>query len=259
MSKPTSRNSSGIQVIARAADILRALEGRSEGMSLGELSESVALARSTVQRIVNALLDEEFLMPASQRARVKLGPALVRLGSAANVEILQIARPCMLKIAKEISETVDLSTLKRDHAVFIEQIPGSYRLSALSEVGTEFPLHSTANGKSLLACMPSAKRDKLYEAGLSRDTDATLTSPKKIEQEMKRFYETGLCFDIEEHTEGVCAVATAFIDSFGRAYSISIPAPNSRFKKNRDLFESVLLETREELITKLRGTIPMAG
>src|SRR5438132_5068512 len=46
---------SQVQVIARAAAILRALEEEPAGLSLGQIAQRVALARSTVQRIVAAL------------------------------------------------------------------------------------------------------------------------------------------------------------------------------------------------------------
>jgi DNA-binding IclR family transcriptional regulator len=41
----------GIQVIARAASILRTLENHPDGLSLGQIAKSVDLARSTVQRM----------------------------------------------------------------------------------------------------------------------------------------------------------------------------------------------------------------
>ena len=45
----------GIQVIARAAAVLRALENEPAGLSLGKIAQRVDLSRSTVQRIVDAL------------------------------------------------------------------------------------------------------------------------------------------------------------------------------------------------------------
>jgi DNA-binding IclR family transcriptional regulator len=59
---------SGIQVIARAAAVLRPLRREPIGLSLGEIVERVSLPRSTVQRIVAALGREELLMSASSRA-----------------------------------------------------------------------------------------------------------------------------------------------------------------------------------------------
>jgi len=45
-------NKNGIQVIARAATILRLLKINRSGLSLGQIAAQVDLPRSTVQRIV---------------------------------------------------------------------------------------------------------------------------------------------------------------------------------------------------------------
>ena len=72
-------NDPGIQVIARAATVLRSLEGQADGLSLTQIAQLVGLARSTVARIVNALRKEQFVMAASPTSGVRLGPALTRL------------------------------------------------------------------------------------------------------------------------------------------------------------------------------------
>jgi DNA-binding IclR family transcriptional regulator len=45
-------NKNGIQVIARAATILRLLKTNQSGLSLGQIAAQADLPRSTVQRIV---------------------------------------------------------------------------------------------------------------------------------------------------------------------------------------------------------------
>lgn len=50
--------SGGIQVIARAAELLRVLQAHPGGLSQAEIGERVGMARSTVSRILNALEDE---------------------------------------------------------------------------------------------------------------------------------------------------------------------------------------------------------
>ena len=74
---------SQIQVIARAASILRALEDEPSGLSLGQIAQRVNLARSTVQRIVAALAAERFVIAASPTARVRIGPTILRLANSA--------------------------------------------------------------------------------------------------------------------------------------------------------------------------------
>src|SRR5262245_60878987 len=60
----SSSEKSQVQVIARAAQILRALEGEDSGLSLGEIAKRVDLARSTVQRIVASLEAEKLVIAA---------------------------------------------------------------------------------------------------------------------------------------------------------------------------------------------------
>ena len=100
--KPAEGNkrSSGIQVIARAANILRILESEKEGLSLGQIAKRVDLPRSTVQRIVNALADEHFLIAATPNARVKLGPAILRMAANTNFDFVKFVRPHLEALAQ---------------------------------------------------------------------------------------------------------------------------------------------------------------
>ena len=146
-----------VQVISRAISVLRALEGEPAGLSLGQIGERVGLARSTVQRIVEALRGEQFVISASPTSGVRLGPALIRLAASASVEFDHITRPIIATLSQTLGETVDVSVLKGSMAVFTDQIQGSHRLRAVSAVGESFPLHCTANGKALLSVL----RDQL--------------------------------------------------------------------------------------------------
>ena len=238
----------GIQVIARAAAILRSLELEPEGLSLGDIAKRISLPRSTVQRIVAALGQERLLMSASSQARVKLGPALVALGAAADVGTERVARKIMQELSALADETVDLSILKADRAVFVAQIQGTQRLAAVSGVGKAFPLHCTANGKALLALLSPERRASLLMGRLKRHTKATETHRSALEAEIQDIAETGLAYDMEEHSVGICAVGAAFRDSMGREFSLSIPVPASRFADKRQQLSKLLLRARAELV-----------
>lgn len=227
-----------------------------DGLSLGQIADRVELARSTVQRIVSALMDEQLLMPASSNARVKLGPGLVRLGNAATADIVPLAHAHLSQLARLTSETVDLSTLKNNKAVFVDQVAGTHRLAAVSQVGTVFPLHSTANGKALLSCLSPARRSALLAAPLSRDTEATATEADQIEAEVQVALESGLAYDLEEHTYGISAIGTAFLDAFERPHAISIPVPTARYERLLGSLEEPLLNARDRIVEQIGGSIP---
>ena len=158
MNRHVTNDKSQVQVIARAATILRALEEENAGLSLGQIAQRVNLARSTVQRIVAALETEKLVIAATPNGRVRLGPTILRLAASVRSDFIALARPFLERLSKELHETVDLSTVKKDHLVFIDQVIGSQRLRTVSAVGETFPLYCTANGKAYLAQLADPAR-----------------------------------------------------------------------------------------------------
>lgn len=252
--RSVSENAPAIQVIARAASILRALENQANGLSLSEIAAKVGLPRSTVQRIVTSLSDEQLLIAASPTSRVKLGPALIRLARATKFEISPIVRPYLEGLCHTLEETVDLSVIQGRTAVFVDQIPGNHRLRAVSAVGERFPLHCTACGKSLLASLSDSKLDKFLSEDLEAHTENTLTDATALRKEIDRIRKNSYATDTEEHTEGISAIGTSFKDSFGRAYAISIPVPTIRFARNKNQFKDAIIECRDQIVAMLGAT-----
>lgn len=241
----------GIQVIARAAKVLRSLEDEAQGLSLGEIAARVDLPRSTVQRIVTALAEEQLLIAATPKSRVKLGPALIRLAKATNDEIDKIARPFMDALSRELNETIDLSVIQGKTAVFVDQVLGNHRLRAVSGIGERFPLHCTACGKALLATLPDDKLERRLAGELTKFTPNTKTDPISLHKEILGIRNGDLAYDIEEHTEGICAVAVSFMDPLNRAFAISMPVPTPRFSRNKDVIEAALLKCRDQIVNSL--------
>ena len=243
----------GIQVIARAAAILRSLESESEGLSLGKIAERVNLPRSTVQRIVSALAAEQLLIAASPNARVMLGPAIVRMAENTHFEFADFVRPHLEELAKKTGETVDLSIQRGDKMVFVDQIKSSHRLSAVSAVGESFPVFSSANGKAALALLSNDEIAALLKGGLFEETSHTITRMSALIADIEQIRKDNFAIDNEEHTEGICALGTAFHDPFGRIVAVSVPVPTTRFNRSKDSITRALLEFRESVIVAIHG------
>jgi DNA-binding IclR family transcriptional regulator len=244
---------SQVQVIARAAAIMRALEHEPAGLSLGQIAERVGLARSTVQRIVAALEAEKLLMAASPAGRVRLGPALLRLAASVENDVVMLARPLLIALSAELGETVDLATVKGDHLVFIDQVVGSQRLRAVSAVGESFPLYCTANGKACLAALDDADVARLVGGGMPARTPCTKTRLDALLAELVHIRATGVAFDREEHTEGICAAGAALRDRLGNQVAISVPVPAQRFAGREAMIAKRLEATREALHERLQS------
>lgn len=233
-----------IQVIGRAAEILRALEGEKSGLSLAQLAERTSLARSTVQRIVGSLAAEKLLIAASPKGRVKLGPALLRLASSIEADFVSLARPYLEKLSQDLEETVDLAVVKGDHMVFIDQIVGSHRLRAVSAVGEAFPLYCTANGKAFLAELSDSEITRLIGKRLPRRTPHTLATLPDLMTDLVKVRRNGFALDREEHTLGICAAGVSMRDLLGDWVALSVPVPIQRFPQKQQRIAEALLATR---------------
>ena len=111
------------------------------------------LARSTVQRIVNALAAERLVMSLPQGGGYRLGPEIQAMAAASRLDIANDIRAYLAALSEATGETVDLAAFREDHMVFIDQIVGSHRLRAVATVGETFPLTAPANGKACLAML----------------------------------------------------------------------------------------------------------
>ncbi|HUZ66793.1 MAG TPA: IclR family transcriptional regulator [Beijerinckiaceae bacterium] len=246
-----SESTSGIQVIARAATVLRALEIHPDGMSLTQIAKAVRLPRSTVQRIVSALAAEDFLTPAGAGGGVRIGAGLARLGASVGSNASDLVRPHLRVLGAAVEETVDLAVLSSGSVLFIDQIPGRHRLLALSAVGERFPLHCTANGKAILACFDEANTEELLRKSLKEHPDFPLRNRRTLMREIHDTKRTHVAFDLEEHAKGVSAVGVAMLDALGRPVAVSIPAPSQRFPEQRDRLVARILEFRDRAMTAL--------
>jgi DNA-binding IclR family transcriptional regulator len=245
------QDKSQVQVIARAAAILRALEQQPAGLSLGQIAQRVELARSTVQRIVAALAAEKLLIAASPTGRVRLGPTILRLAASARTDFVAIARPFLVRLSDELSETVDLATIRKDHLVFVDQVIGSHRLRAVSAVGETFPLYCTANGKAYLAQLDEVAIARLIGTSFERRTAKTITRLDELLRELKSVRKSGVAFDLEEHTLGICAAGVITRDLVGNTIAISVPVPTQRFQRRQKMIAERLIATRRALEQQL--------
>lgn len=241
----------GVQVIARAAEVLRALEGCEQGLSLGQLAKQLGLPKSTVQRIVAALDREKFVTAATPQAGVRLGPALIRIARSARFGLAELAHSSLEELAQRTGETVDLAVMDGSQAVFIDHIEGSQRLRAVSAIGVSFPLHCSANGKAMLAALDDNLLLQLKKTiHLTRFTPNSICTWKQLEGEIGRIRKTGIAFDIEEHTLGISAVGAAIRGPEGEIAAISLPTPSVRFVDKKKELEAALRDCLNGLIER---------
>lgn len=246
------RQQGGIQVIARSSRIMRALSAHPHGLSLAGIAAEVGLPRSTVQRIVTALVAENLIESAGAAGGFRLGPALGQLIYQTEADIVPVARPHLERLSLMLQETVCLSRFNGHHTQLVDVFVGEQVLRIVPQVGLTAAPHVTADGKALLARMASEKvREWLGEdlpprTGRSKGLSALLAELEEIRC-------SGFAYDNEEHTEGVSAVSVS-IGTYRGAYAVSIIAPTARLQANIEAFRQGLANTRT-VLERLLGTV----
>jgi DNA-binding IclR family transcriptional regulator len=233
---------SGVQVISRAAQILRALSDSKASLSLSDLARKLDLPRSTVHRIVTALETEHLVGRAGERDGYRLGMGLIPLGQTARHWIGNDLRPQLTQLSQSLNETVDVAVREGDTLIFVDQFMAQNRLQVVSGVGLSFPLHCTANGKALLAELSDPQIIKLVPATLEAHTPKTITDRKRLLKEIAQVRESKIAFDREEYTTGICAIGTVVNEALKGSIAISVPVPAQRFYGQEERIAQALLE-----------------
>ena len=216
-----------VQVIARAASILGALGDSPGGLSLAQIARLTTLSRSTVHRIVVALCKQDYVR--STDSGYQLGSALLRLAEASRSNFELDLTPFLVELSRELRETVDLSQLTGQTVTFVHQVIAMRRLRAVSGIGISFPLYCTAPGKAILAALGPAATKRILPERFERFTPSTHPDLASLERELDEVRRTGIAYDREEHTLGICAIGMALQASDQNWYAVSVPLPAQRF------------------------------
>ncbi len=238
----------GIQVIHRAAEILRILAKDSGGLSLGQIAAQVQLPRSTVQRIIATLSAEDLVAIGTNSGGIRLGPEIQNLARTVISTPRERFQPVLKAIAKATGETVDLAVLRGDKMLFIDQVIGDQRLRTVSSIGETFPLCVTANGKAALACLDEFDATNLIMAEQRElaPKDRRLTA---LLSEVASIRAGKLARDLGEHTEGISALGFGIADNSGEIFAVSLPVPSSRFERHESRLADAMRAARDELVS----------
>ena len=110
-------------------------------------------------------------------------------------------------------------------------------------LGQRLPAHCTALGKALLGAASEEIREafdrEVVRGGeLSSRTEATITDPHKLFEELRTVGVRGFALDLEECEEGLCCAAAPVYDTDGRVVAaVSVSGPQFRLSQDRLLAE----------------------
>ena len=189
-------------------------------LTLGELSESLRMSKSTVHRLLSSLEQVGFIERGPQAGSYRLGMKLFELGSLVQnrMRLRQVALHYMTELVERTGETAFLFILDSNHALCIERVEGKHVQSLAIKVGGQLPLNAGGASRVLLAFAPDEVRESYLAHGpFPRFTEHTIVDPGMLLRDIEQTREQGYALSHEDVTIGVAALGVPLFDYRGEA------------------------------------------
>jgi DNA-binding IclR family transcriptional regulator len=175
-----------------------------------------------------------------------LGVGVFEFGSAylRRIDLVQVAKPIMADLAMKLQETVHLAVLSETEILYLDKVDSPRSVGVISKIGQRGPVHCTALGKMLLASLRPEERLRIMDQiRFQAFTPRTITSKRKLAQELNRVKKEGYALDCREIEEEVECVAAPIRDHLGNvvaALSVSGPQKKIKSPKEKDFIHQVM-------------------
>ena len=205
-----------VQSVGRALDVVAFVaDGPDDGLSVGEISRILGLARSSTLATVRTLLAHGYLRVVEPGPRYRLGMSLIRLGdlSARQFPIAEICNPILREITAQTHLTARAAISDDGFPLFVDRVDGPGTVRFHTPLGRREPAHATAAGKAILSTLPDAEiRSKFGTSDLEAHTTQTITSLELLVEQLALIRRRGFAVDDEEDVQGVACVGAAFFN-----------------------------------------------
>jgi len=224
--------------VERALILLRYIVDHPDGLSIREVSREFGYSPATVQKLINTLKIQGYVVQDELTERYHLGSEAVQLGLTAlsRLEIRQVARPHLEALCEETGETIFLAIARDDHAIYVDKVVSTQLVRVDAPIGVNRPYNCTSVGKILLAGMPDEKVEQLAASGaFERRTDRSIVKLDALGAELEQVRAQGWAQDREEYAQGSGCIAAPVLDHKGRVVAaLTVSGPAARLNGERD-------------------------
>jgi DNA-binding IclR family transcriptional regulator len=250
MGNKISNSTSPVQSVDRALEILEILSEKSEA-GVTEIAQIIGVHKSTVSRLIDALVRRGLVEQISDRGKFKLGIGLIKLAGSASAQLDSVmqARPLAKALAEKFGETVNIATLDGKEVLYLDQVVSPNTISMRTWVGKRVPDHDTATGKVLTAWLPEKNRIELIPRKWVKLAKNTITDPKRLEVELAEVRKNGFAVAVDELEEELVAIAAPIKNSHKEVVAaIAISGPAFRMhKKEFPNISKALIEAAQKI------------
>jgi DNA-binding IclR family transcriptional regulator len=232
--RPLVETSTGTESADRVADVLLAFAQSDRALGVSEIARCLGLSKAVVHRILQSLASRSIVQPMPGNSTYSLGPAAIGLGTKAwsQLDVRSIAAPVLRTLRAQTRETATLSALVGHRRVYLDQYESPQEVKMVVEIGPQYPLHSGASSRAILAFLPEHFAvEALQELqGANPHVDA-----EAFHSRLADVRANGYATSINERKTGAASIAAPFFDAAGHVLgSVSSSGPAFRYSSTAD-------------------------
>jgi IclR family transcriptional regulator, KDG regulon repressor len=208
------------KTVTNALSVLSCFSRSDPVLTASELTRRLKITRTSVIRLLATLERFGYVEKCPEAAGYRIGLRAFEVGT-----LFLAANPLSSVLARALDELVEkthctayLAVLDKDDVVMLSCREGTLPIRFVWQAGDRLPLHTTAMGKAMLACMSSEEIDQqLGRAKTLRGlTDKSLRTRSQLDADIAKTRERGWGLAREESHAGLTAVGSAILDKARR-------------------------------------------
>lgn len=237
--------------LARGLLVLETVAAQRDPATLTEIHDTSGLPKSTIVRLLSALVDEEYLVRVDERPSYRLGHKVMSLASAFvdALSVPDLARPYLVALAARTRQTANLAILDGANVIHVAVEHPVRPLRYDASVGDRAVPYGTGLGKVLLAGLPEGEvAAHLPPPPWTASTPTTITSPRKLKPVIATVRSQGYAYDDEEWDLGLRCLAVPVSVGGATLAALSVSGAAGEFADDvRPAFLDLLRSTADAL------------
>lgn len=243
--------------VSRALQVLNLASEAERPMRLTEISDTLAIPKSTLHGILEALLEARYLRNGRD-GTYALGVGVFVAGSAylEGTDSRELIRPVLERLSTELEVTTHFAVLDGPQVLYLEkEDPPRQAVRLASAIGARLPAHLTAVGRACLSTLDREAALKHVDLELSVG-EAAKMSLDELMADLDATSTRGYAVDDEWVLPGVVCVAAPVRDISGTHFG----AIGVSYLKGSLAVEDVgaKLRTASQQVSELFGRTPSA-
>jgi DNA-binding IclR family transcriptional regulator len=216
-----------VVALARGLELLRAFRPGETLLGNRDFVERTGLPKATVNRLAYTLTTLGYLRLDDATSKYALDTGVLSLGFAllAGADTLELARPHLRALAREIGAAVSLGCRDGRDMIYLETIRSETALTLGLAPGSRLSMLTSSMGRAYLAVQDAAAREALLDELKAEASNEEIEAARRAIEDFER---DGFCCSFRDWHDDVNAIAAPFRDvRNGRWLVLSSSGPAS--------------------------------